>query len=74
MQEYARKVVKSVPPARLSSLTTHIEADLVPDLPQAWHGLFAHWRRCKTLKMLTFPAALRLSSEQIDSCHFGLSL
>jgi len=81
MRKYARKVAKSVPPARLSRLTTQIEVDLAQDLPQARHDHFAHWRRCerslplvKTLKILVFPADLRLSSEQIVSCHFGLSL
>ncbi len=81
MRKYARKVAKSVPPARLSRLTTQIEADLVQGLPQVPHGHFAHWRRCernlplvKALKRQTFSAVLRLSSEQIVSCHFGLSL
>ena len=74
MRKYVRKRVKSVPPARLRPLTTQIEADCVPGSNHALHGHFAHWRRCKDLKMRAFPASLRLASEQIVSCHFGLSL
>ena len=74
MQKYVRKRVKSVPAARLRPLTTQIAADLVPSVKPILHGQFAHWRRCKDLKMLTFPASLRLAREQIASCHFGLNL
>ena len=74
MQKYARKRVKSVLSARLSALTTQIEADLALNLRIGLHGHFAHWHRCKVLKMQTFPAPLRLASEQIDTCHCGLSL
>ncbi len=37
MRKYVRKVAKIVPPARLSGLTTQIEADLAQDLLQ--HGM-----------------------------------
>ena len=74
MRKYARKMVKSGLSARLSRLTTQIEADLVLGLSRVLHGHFARWRRCKFLKMLAFPANIRLASEQIGSCHFGLSL
>ncbi len=74
MQKYARKRVKSVPSARLSALTTQIEADLALNPRIGMHGHFAHWRRCKALKMRAFPAPLRLTIEQIDTCHCGLSL
>ena len=85
MRKYARKRAKSVPPARLSRLTTqiapkgHDKADLAPRLRRGLHGHFAHLpknggMRCKSLKVRALPANLRLSSEQIASCHFGLSL
>ena len=74
MQKYARKRVKSGLSAQSSALTTQIEADLAPGLQQARYGHFAHWMRCKPLKVLALPADLRLSSEQIGSYHFGLSL
>jgi len=76
MRKYARKRLKSVLSARLRPLTTQIEADLVLPLQQIQYGHFAHWLRCKSLpqegmnKVQTLPAALRLSSEQIDSYHF----
>lgn len=76
--KHARKRVKIVPPlvlgARLCPLTTQIEADLAPSFTHVLHGHFALWRRCKALKMLAFPASLRLAREQIDACHIGLSL
>ncbi|HHL42725.1 MAG TPA: hypothetical protein ENJ42_03840 [Hellea balneolensis] len=74
MQKYASKRVKGGLVARPSALTTQIEADLVPGLRHILHGHFAHWRRCKSLKMIAFPADLRLSSEQIGTCHLGLRL
>ncbi len=74
MRKYARKSVQGGLIARPSALTTQIVADFVPRFSHVQHGHFAHWRRCKPLKMLAFPAALRLASEQIDSCHCGLSL
>ncbi len=74
MRKYARKSAKSGLYARSSALTTQIKADLAPGLRQIRYSHFVHWMCCKSLKMLTFSAALRLSSEQIDSYHFGLSL
>ncbi len=74
MRKYARKSAQVGLIAQPSALTTQIEADLVPDYSRTLHGHFAHWHRCKPLKMLAFPAALRLTSEQIDTCHFDLSL
>jgi len=74
MRKYARKRAKDGLSARLRSLTTQIEADLAPSLRTTLHGHFAHLVRYKLLKMLAFPANLRLPSEQIDSCHCGLSL
>ena len=74
MRKCARKRVKSVPWARLNRLTTQIEADLVPHLRYTLHGHFALWMRCKFLKMLAFPAKLRLPREQTSACHLGLSL
>ena len=72
--KYVRKRAKSVLTARLRPLTTQIEANLVPSVMQIPHGHFAHWHRCKALKMLAFPASLRLTTEQIVTCHFGLNL
>ena len=74
MQKYARKRVKSVPRARLRPLTTQIEADLALCLRTILHGHFAHLVRCNFLQMQAFPAKLRLPSEQIGACHYGLSL
>jgi len=74
MRRYARKRAKIGLSARSSALTTQVEADLAPSLRQIRHGHFAHWCRCKLLKMLAFPAYLRLTSEQIGTYHFGLSL
>ncbi len=78
MRKYARKSAQVGLIAQPSALTTQIEADLVPDYSRTLHGHFAHWHpnwhRCKPLKMLEFSAALRLTSEQIDTCHFDLSL
>ncbi len=70
MRKYARKRVKSGLYARSNALTTQIEAGLVLYLKQAPYGHFAHWLRCKPLKVQALPANLRLSSEQIDSYHF----
>lgn len=74
MREYVRKRAKSGLSARSSALTTQIEADLAQGLRQTQYGHFARWMRCKSLKILVFPAALRLSSEQIGAYHLGLSL
>jgi len=70
MRKYARKKTKNGLIARLRRLTTQIEADLVLWLRQIQYGHFAHWMRCKPLKVRTLPAALRLSSKQIGSYHF----
>jgi len=80
MRKYARKRAKSGLSARSSALTTqiapkgHAKAYLAPDSRRARYGHFAHWMRCKSLKVLALPAVLRLSSEQISAYHFGLSL
>jgi len=74
MRKYARKGAKSGLSARSSALTPQIEADLAPSLRRAWYGHFARWMRCKFLKILVFPATLRLSSEQTSAYHLGLSL
>ncbi len=87
MRKYTRKSTWGGLIARPSALTTQIEADLAPSLSHVLHGHFAHWRRCERIlplvialplkgykKMLAFPAVLRLTSEQIATCHFDLSL
>ena len=66
MREYARKNVQGGLIARPSGLTTQIEANLAPGCSHLLHGHFARWVRCKFLKMLAFPANLRLPSKQND--------
>jgi len=70
MRKYVRKSAKSGLCARSSALTMQIEADLTQGSLQARYGQFAHWIRCKSLKVQALPANLRLSSEQIGSYHF----
>jgi len=70
MRKHARKRLKSGLSARLGTLTTQIEADLVQSLPKVRYGHFVHWMRCKFLKVPALPAYLRLSSEQIALYHF----
>ena len=74
MRKYARKRAKSVPSARLRSLTTQIEADFVLSLRQVQYGHFVPWLRCTLLKTRRFSENLRLPKEQIDSYHFAMSL
>ena len=74
MRKHARKSAQVGLIARPSAFTTQIEADLVLGLSHVQHGYFALCHRCKFLKMLAFPASIRLAREQISSCHLDLSL
>jgi uncharacterized protein with PIN domain len=64
-QKYARKRVQRWAFAHSSPLTQQIAAVL----SSFGYDQFDQLQRCKLLKTKSFPASLRLVSEQIDSYH-----